>query len=369
MRLAVILVHYHTPDLAAAAVEALQADVSGIETEWLLVDNGSDEAGRARLASLPVERIDPGENLGYAGAVNLGIRRSRADVFLILNPDVLVLPGCVPALLDALRGGAAVAAPQSYWDRGRRMLLPPTERRTRRDESLAFLAGQGERWAEIARARWRRHARLHWEAREPLASHSLSGSLLALQRAAWERVGPFDEGFRLYFEETDWLLRAAALGLPGRYVPQAEAVHLHSQSAAAEPRAQTWFEQSAHRFRRKHYGAAFTAALEGAARRLPGPGAVRGPAPPASPVETAIRELDLAAPAFANARYPLWMEVSPNPGGFPAAAERLESRPDRPWRLPAEVDERLPPGRWRLQVSDAGGSEVARRILAVGKGD
>ena len=47
MRLAVILVHYHTPELAAAAVEALRADLTGtgIEVEWRLVDNGSDEAG------------------------------------------------------------------------------------------------------------------------------------------------------------------------------------------------------------------------------------------------------------------------------------------------------------------------------------
>lgn len=366
MRLALILVHYHTPDLAAAAVEALRTDLArseaaGIDAEWLLVDNGSDEAGRARLASLPVERIDPGANLGYAGAANLAVRRSRADAFVLLNPDVLVLPGCVPTLLDTLQAGAAVAGPQSYWDRGRRMLLPPTERRTRRDESLAFLAGQGERWAEIARARWRRHARRHWEAREPLPSHALSGSLLAFRRDAFDRAGPFDEEFRLYFEETDWLLRAAALGLPGRYVPRAEAVHLHSQSATAEPRAQGWFEESAHRFRRKHYGAAFTAALEATARRLPAP---RGAAPP----EPALRELDLSAPPFAGAPYPLWVEVSPNPGGFPAAAERLAVPPDRPWRLPDEVDERLPPGRWRLQVSDATGRELARRILEVGKG-
>jgi GT2 family glycosyltransferase len=124
MRLAVILVHYHTPELAAAAVEALRADLAGtaLEVEWLLIDNGSDEAGRERLASLPVERIDPGENLGYAGAVNLGVARSRSELVVLMNPDVLVLPGCLPALVEALLAGAAVAGPRFYWDRGRRLL-------------------------------------------------------------------------------------------------------------------------------------------------------------------------------------------------------------------------------------------------------
>ena len=75
MRLAIILVHYHTPELAAAAVEALRADLAGtaLEVDWLLIDNGSDEAGRARLDE-PAGRADrSGENLGYAGGVNLGV--------------------------------------------------------------------------------------------------------------------------------------------------------------------------------------------------------------------------------------------------------------------------------------------------------
>lgn len=364
MRLAVILVHYHTPELAAAAVESLRADLAGtgIEADWILVDNGSDAAGRAILDSLPFERLDPGENLGYAGAVNLGVARalrSHPEALLLINPDVLVLPGCVPALLGALRSGAAVAGPLSYWDREKRMLLPPTERRTRRDEVLSWLAGRGEGWAARARRRWRRHAWRHWEAGEPLASHDLSGSLLVLSRPAWERVGPFDPGYRLYFEETDWLLRAERLGLSGRFVPGAEAVHLHAQSTGREPRAQSWFEESAHRFRRKHYGAAFTAALEGVDRRLP------RPAPTPSPSRIPLPSSELSLDGFAG-RYPLWIEVSPNPTGFPAAAERLDAPLAGPWRLPAEVAERLPPGRWALQVCDAAGREIARHTLPVG---
>jgi len=356
MRLAVVLIHYHTPDLAAAAVEALRRDLagsglSGLETDWLLVDNGSDGAERAVLEGLPLRRIDPGRNLGYAGGVNLGVAETRAELILVMNPDVMVLPGCVPALVERLRSStAAIAGPAFYWDRGRRLLLPPAERRSRRDELLAVLAGRGGAWAARARRRWRRHARRHWEARAPLASPSLSGSLIALTRPAWEAVGPFDEGYPLFFEETDWLLRAAASGVPCWYVPGAEAVHLYSQSAAREPRAKAWFEESAHRFRRRHYGAGFTTLLEVLDRRLPRPPASSLPAIPA-------RGLDLAGP------FPLWVEVSPNPQGFPAAAERIEG-PGEPWRLPEEIAARLPEGTvLRVQVTDAEAREVFRGSL------
>ena len=352
MRLAVILVHYHTPELAAAAVEALRVDLAGtaLEVEWLLIDNGSDAAGRALLASLPVERIDPGTNLGYAGGVNLGMARSTAELAVLMNPDVLVLPGCLPALLDVLRADAAVAGPRFYWDRGKRLVQPPAEIRTRSQELMALLAGRSSRWAALARRRWRRHARRHWEARSPVPSHALSGSLLALRRSAWEAVGPFDEGFRLYFEETDWLLRARRLGLAGRYVPAAEAVHLYSQSAAREPRAEAWFEESARRFRRRHYGPWFVGLLESLDRWLP-----RG----ATPTPTEIPAEGLSLPATLS-DYPLWIEVSPNSVGFPAAAEKLSTPPGRAWSLPVELAGRLPESGLTVQVSAADGGETGR---------
>ncbi len=348
MRLSVVLVHYHTPALAASAVEALRVSVEAAgldpeaEVEWLLVDNGSDDEGCALLESLPVRRIDPGENLGYAGGVNLGVARSRGDLIILMNPDVLVLPGCVAALLEALEAGAAVAGPQSFWDRGRRLLLPPAEPRTRRDEIVSLLAGRGPGWSARARRRWRRHARRHWQALGPLPSWTLSGSLLALRREVWEQAGPFDAGFPLFFEETDWLLRVRRRGLPAWYVPAAEAVHLHGRSAVAEPRSRQWFEESARRFRERWYGVWFADLLETLDRRLP-----RKP-------DHRSEGLDLSACPF-----PLWIEVSPNPAGFPAAAERLEAPPAGGWRLPEEVLERIAGTEWAIQLVDDGGRELA----------
>lgn len=365
MRLAVVLVHYRTPELAAGAVEALRLDArqSGLEIDGILVDNGSDDAGRALLDSLPFERIDPGGNRGFAGGVNLGVARgiaragSPAERIVVMNPDVRVLPGCLGALMDALDAGAAIAGPRFYWDGERRMLLPPAEERSRRSELLALAATREEGWAARARRRWRRNAFRHWEARQPLASYELSGSLMAWTRGAWERVGPFDEGFRLYFEETDWLRRAERAGLPARYVPAAEAIHLHGRSAVQEPRSGEWFEQSARRFRERHYGRWFADLLEGLHGRTP-----RRPRhPPVRLAPVPPEGLDLSDRSF-----PLWIEVSPNPVGFPAAVERLDAPPAGPWKLSAEIAERLAGADLTLQVIGPRRRELARHALRAG---
>lgn len=379
--LAVVLIHYHTPQLAAAAVAALtrdllaesklgaNAEVQMGDVEWLLVDNGSDVAGREILASLPVRLLEPGRNLGFAGGVNLGVASASAPLVLLMNPDVLVMPGCVGALVRCLRAGAAAAGPRFYWDSGRRFLLPPTEVRTRRDEMLSWLASaRGGRWAEWARRRGRAHSRRHWAAAEPIQSYALPGSLLAVTRQAWERVGGFDEGYRLYFEETDWLMRLRRTGMEARFVPRAEAVHLVGRSAAAESQAGEWFEDSAGRFRRRYYGEWFAKGLERAARWGAGRGwggsrvrdrqGERGNDRRGSG-ETEVPPAGLDLGGY---RRPVWVEVSPRIEGFPAAAERVADVQGVRWRLPAEIELRLAGETWYVTVTDAYGCELDRHL-------
>lgn len=364
MLVSVVIVHYRAPDLAIEAARTVLGDceAAGLRPELLVVDNGEDAAHRSRLARLPGELVVPGENLGYAGGINRGVAASRGDVLLLMNPDVLVRPGCVEALLGGLDAGAWAAGPRFFWDRSERLLLPPAEERSRRAELLGRLATRNPRAAVRFRRRWRRHARRHWEATEPVASTSLSGALLAVRRSAWDEVGPFDEAYRLYFEETDWLRRLARAGRMSLYVPDARAVHLYDRSASTEPRSRAWFQESRRRFERRWYGAPFAALLDGLDR-------LSGSAPPGRTVDAAgeqaptlLPELDLECPP--DRRPPLWVEVSPSPLGVPAAAEVCRPPAGRwTWRLPDEIWRRLEPGRYRLQVVDAAGREGPVRRL------
>jgi GT2 family glycosyltransferase len=355
MRVAIVLVHYRTPNLLACAVEALRADLAatGLDAELIVVDNGSDEADRAALARLPVRWFTSPRNLGYAGGVNLGVSKTRADVLLLMNPDVAVLPGCVGTLIDALEGGAGAAGPRFYWERARRLVLPPTEDRSRRSELLRRLATHGDGWAAWTRQRWRRHARRHWLATGTIPSLALSGALLAVRRDVWESVGPFDEGFALYFEETDWLQRLKRQGFTACYVPTAAAVHLYNQSAAREPRAPHWFAESAGRFERRHYGAWFSRLK----RLVPDRGTARLTEPPR--LGPGVPEIDLSV-ALQMRRGALWVEVSPSRLGFPAAAAIIGPDPARTWRLPDEVWHYLTPGAYLVHAVDGKGRELAR---------
>lgn len=348
MRLGVVLVHYHTPELLTSSVMALRQDIlaSDIDAEWRLVDNGSTAQEQESLRRLELPVLESEGNVGFAAAVNRGVECCAADNLLILNPDVRVEPGCVTALLRRLEAGAGAAAPRLYWDQQRRFLLPPGEQRTRRDELLALLGRRRPHLCARARRRWRRSARRHWQATGDFLSYQLSGAVIAVSRKAWKEVGPFDEGYRMYFEETDWLRRLRKAGLPAYQVSEAVAVHDFAQSSKSEPRSRGWFEESSRRYRRSSYGAWFDAVYTGLSASGPG----------LSPLDS--WQPWSSASAVAAGGRAAWVELSPNPEAFPAAAERLGDAGLDGWRAPCTQMAAIGAKQMSLCVTDAGGAEL-----------
>jgi GT2 family glycosyltransferase len=362
MRLSVILVHYHAAKLTEEAHTALSRDAAnnGLEVEWLIVDNGSSAQERELLRSLPGHLLEPGQNLGFGGGVNLGVEASRGDVLLLMNPDVMVQPGCLSALLAALESGAAVVGPRFFWDRERYFLLPPTEPRGRWPELGSTLGKRNRVLGGLARSAWRRHTYRFWNAAEPYACFELSGALLALRRDAWEEVGPFDPAYPLYFEETDWLLRLRRCGLAARFVPQAEAIHFYAQSSRREPKAEEWFQISYQRFRKKHYGAAFSRFLEVVAKRPLTCGAFARRSANAV-VDQSIEELELP-PQAEGAR---WLEWSASPDGVPAAGCSLIGHRDGGLAALATAAKLAPSAVYFLRWVDSKGKDLARISIRI----
>ena len=371
LRVSAVVVHYHAASLATRAIDSLRREAaatagSGVDLEVLVVDNGSSADERRLLARSPCRLLEPGANLGFAGGVNLGAAAAAGDVLLFANPDVEMLGGSLEALLAALAAGADVAGPRFVWDRERRFLLPPVETRSRSDELWARLALRGPRWARRARRRWRRHAHRHWLADRAIASPHLPGALLAVRRQSWHRAGPFDAGYPLYFEETDWLRRAAARGLRLVHEPRAVVLHHYNRSAAGEPRAAAWFAASEARFAARWYGPVFRRVRDLVTPGRPGldwPPELPAVSPHAPPRLDFVPGLDAADDAG-------WIELSPAARGFPAAAERLQPGGDR-WQLPGELSSGMEPGRWRLARVGPDGSELAAWSFTVpdGRGD
>jgi hypothetical protein len=170
----------------------------------------------------------------------------------------------------------------------------------------------------------------------------------------WTRIGPFDETFKLYFEETDWLLRATTAGFESRFVPGAHAVHLFAQSSVQEPRAAGWFADAERLFRRRHFNAGLAKVLEMLSASPPRARIASARECTAPPV---LDWSEIGAPGR-----PEWIEIALAAGGFPAAGERVASSQVE-WRMPVEVWRQLPAAELWIRGVDASGRESAAMHL------
>jgi GT2 family glycosyltransferase len=87
----------------------------------------------------------------------------------------------------------------------------------------------------------------------------VSGASMFVRREVFKDVGLLDEAYFMYFEETDFCLRAARKGWTCWYVPTASIVHLVGQASGVtgtkknvKRRPKYWFDSRRHYFMANH---------------------------------------------------------------------------------------------------------------------
>ena len=198
-------------------------------------------------------------NRGYAAAVNQALAVGDADFVLLVNPDVQYVSGSYTDVLDAFRHPRVGAVVTRLLNTGG-SLQPNCFRAPRPFDLLS--EGPCPRGAlpELAAAAPVPDDGLGAERHS--ASGCRNGCMYFIRRAAIADVGLFDERFFVYYEETDWLIRAKQRGWRTLFLSTAEAVRASAGSSpGVRSRHALLLLESQHRYARKHFGAMTTALI------------------------------------------------------------------------------------------------------------
>ncbi len=256
----VVIVNYASGEFLLPCIESLQAEARGYELEIVVVDCASP-IDQSRVLSAVRDRgvpvIELRENRGYGGGCNAGIEATTGRHVIMSNPDLIVLEGCLAALIDTLEtdNGIGFVTPRSYIDDNCCFQVPEFDLLSRAS-MIAEYVHCASRWlakrSSLRRARKRMD---FWEARAVTEHDCLPGAFLAARRSTLEELGGFDDAFPLYYEDTDLCRRARDAGYRLVTVPDAVVVHYaHRSSAKVWIEAMVKLRRGRRHYLRKHIG-------------------------------------------------------------------------------------------------------------------
>ena len=191
---------------------------------------------------------------------------------LLANPDICFFPGSLSALLDGVGRGFDVVGPQFVWDDAAVVLLPSAEDPAPRAELGRAIRRRSPRVWSASLARTLDEAWRLWTAEKTVPVAGLRGALLTVTRETLSRFGPFDEGYFLYYEETEWLWRARRRGARLGLAAGAKVQHRWGYSTGQSDGAAECEEISRRRFVARNYGGVWRRILQassGGSRRDP----------------------------------------------------------------------------------------------------
>jgi GT2 family glycosyltransferase len=234
----VVIVNYCTGQLVTHCLESLEVEREhGSRMRVIVVDNDSSD-GSADLIDHVIQSrnwdwvdlLRSPDNRGFGAGNNLGIdwaleADDPADLIWLLNPDTRVMPGATDALVRfmarhpraGIAGSALLLADGEPWPYAFRFpsLLGEIERGSR----LGIVSRLLRNCAPL-RLMGRKCEKVDW----------VSGASFVIRRDLLEDGLRFDEGYFLYYEETDFCLHAARMGWECWYVPDAVVLHIAGQS-------------------------------------------------------------------------------------------------------------------------------------------
>lgn len=254
MELTVGVVSYNTRDLTCRCLGSALKTMHQRPGLVVLADNGStDGTLEAVAAAFPdVVRLSFPENPGYGGALNRILARHPARFFLAMNADVLMAEDGMIPLLAHLENHpeCALVGPRLAGKDGQ-----PQES-CKRFPTLGFAFAELFALNAMLPESWwlRRFYYGDQDLTRPLGVDTVSGAVMLIREEAFRRIGGFDEGFRMYFEETDLCRRLQDAGYRVALCPQATAVHWHGASTIQTAVRQVEYYLSYVRFFRKHHG-------------------------------------------------------------------------------------------------------------------
>jgi len=253
--LSIIIVNWNTRKFLDECIESIYKTTKGINFEILVVDNdSSDDSVLMVKDKYPSVKLITNEtNEGFAKANNKGIKKSRGDFILLLNPDTLLMGNPLENLFNFMKKNMDVGVC------GCKVLnkdgsIEPACRRGIPTPKAALYRFMGLNKIFAKNPKFAKYNLTHLNPHKVSEVEAISGAFFMLRREIVYKTGLLDENFFLYGEEIDWCYRIKNEGYKIVYNPNGEVIH-YKGASSSQNKIRSFYEfyRSMFVFHEKHF--------------------------------------------------------------------------------------------------------------------
>lgn len=217
-KVAVIVLNYKVKDLTMKCLLSVKSS-DYPDLDIIVVDNGSEDGIEEELRKQKgIIFIQTGSNLGYTGGNNIGIKHAlenEAQYLFVLNPDTEVARDTISELVKvAEKENAGIVGPKILFS----------------DKKTIWYAGGQFDMLNVLGGHRGVDEKDVGQYDKMEETDYITGAAILVKKEVFARIGLFENKYFLYYEDSDFCMRAKRAGFKILYVPQAAVYHVNAKS-------------------------------------------------------------------------------------------------------------------------------------------
>jgi len=233
MKLSVIIVNWNVRPLLERCLRSILKNTPSFSYEVIVVDNNSEDDSKEFLTRFVEKRknfkvIFNRENLGFAKANNLGLKKAKGEYILFLNPDTEILSGALEKavkIMDKNKKVGAFTGQLVGIDNKPQTNIRPFP-------SFFFIFSLFFSFQKIFSfcPYYKYYLGKKFDYSKSSFCQQIAGAFLMVRRKILDEIGSFDENFHIWFEDVDLCYRIKKHGWKNYYSPEVKVLHYGGES-------------------------------------------------------------------------------------------------------------------------------------------
>lgn len=232
-KLSVIIVNYNSTIQLNSLIKSLQK-INDIIQEIFIIDNNSNDLNKLDNKNSKITLVKNDQNVGFAKAVNQGVKITKSDYILLLNPDTLILDNSIKILFDEIKKNKSIGAIG-----GKIQHKNNNKPHFTATSKINFFTGLFEFTNLKKIFPNNTFTNKFWIEKNskiirPIKVYSLCGAFILFRKKLNDQLNLFDESFFLYLEDIMFGININKKGYSVIFDPRAKVEHIGGVSSASK---------------------------------------------------------------------------------------------------------------------------------------